>query len=376
MVRATVSLIAAAAVAGSAYAAPIAVPDSETATCVVDNLQDYQQQFLAGSNSCEVRPKDEKMLFSRYYKNVQNWNGMSSLNPWNAKPFVFAAGATTDEPGCVQEWLNAGHGNTDKQWDVMLDIGYSTEAMCTPTGEANATASTLLVWENDANDAKAVWATWDNVVPHMANLFGVQNPQVTAATMHSKTFADWQKEKVIYNNSYWGFSDFTNYYWSKDVTCDRLYAANSAYMQEAMSEPTGLQFRAALYACFSFFDVFMGNGYTYDAHIQGPGKCREYLFPVRNIQLVAQPQLMQYIGNTQVDAASAQQDSTISLLRRDAPEASVEPSLLAGMAVVPTLSDAAPAPAPLAVLPLNIAIGAAYLDKEACPRPGSPSLVF
>ena len=367
MVRATSTAFVVAAVAGSAvYAAPIVDNTQAASACVVDNLQDYQQQFMAGPNTCQVRPQDGRRMFSRFYSN-NDWNAIHSLVPRGAKPFVFASGATAEDPnsgGCVQEWLNAGYGNTPSQWDVMLDIGYTADQMCA-NNEAYADNSTLLVWEGDASDTEAIWATWENVVPYMAKHFGVENPQVTATTMHSKTFAEWAGDE---------FDNWTRYYNPGDY-CTATYS-NPAMMQQAMSDPTGLQVRAALYACFSFFDVFTGVGYTYDSHIQGPGKCREYLFPARQIQLI-ESAAVSFVAPQQPaaqvvpdNAAQADQTATFSLLRRDA---EAEPSLLGDASAVdfPTTGDAT-----LSVLPITLAIGKDHIAQEACARLGAPSLVF
>lgn len=262
------------------------VVDSEVA-CTVGDILSYQMVFSQGPNTCEVDPApgpagESTVMLSREYTNLDLTTGNGKFVPIGGKPFVFASGTGPDaEGGCLKEWLNDGSDNTIAQWDTLLDIGYTPEERCASVRQA--ASSTLLVWEAPANDQDVIWATWENVVPYMARQYGVANPAVTADTMKATGYAQFTQMQTADGRSYGALKDAYAMSW-----CASTYDVSSGVMAQAMSDPTGMMFRAALDACFSFFDVFTGNGYTYNAATGTADKCREYLYPSRS-WVLAQP---------------------------------------------------------------------------------------
>lgn len=212
---------------------------------------DFASTFEQGPNSCS---DVNGQLLARLYTNTDLPNPLPSTNNNNAafhssnKPFVFASGSG----GCVDEWLQAGRNNTADQFATILDIGYTPAQRCRDIKSAQN--ATLLVW-NPQTDDGLIWATWDNVVPYIAQLYGVDmsqavvKPQLLYATPYAD-FAANPQYTVEYQNA------LGNDY------CESTRALDGHFMKNALTmDPTGVKFRAALEACFSFYDVFQGNGY-------------------------------------------------------------------------------------------------------------------
>ena len=62
-----------------------------------------------------------------------------------------------------------------------------------------------------------------------------------------------------------------------------MYCANAysgTYMYEALTtDPTGLKFRAAFKECYSFYDIYTGNGYTLNPITGEAATYKELLYP-------------------------------------------------------------------------------------------------
>ena len=247
--------------------------------CTIRDPAKFLDQFEQGPNSC-VTDNSESIILSRILFNLKRTNPLPIDNAQDtifqygpARPFIFASG----DGGCVDEWLQAGVGNTPAQYETILDIGYSAKDRCDSVRPAQN--ATLLVWESQPSDA--VLATWDNVVPYMANLYGIANPAVTAETMKSTDFATFAQnpqyavEKQLVGQKY----------------CASAY--DGTYMRDAMTmDPSGLKFRAALEQCYSFFDIYQGTGYTINPVSGEASKCKEFLYPNKYFKDFAQDDIV------------------------------------------------------------------------------------
>ena len=257
----------------------------------------------------------------------------------------------------MQEWLQAGYSNTPAQWQVMSAMGYTRDEMCSSWGESHADNSTLLVWEADASDPEVTWATGENVIPYISRLYSVESSSIVvmAQVMKATPYAQFASDP--------SYASYMAQY--KANYCSETHP-NPAVMRDAMTtDPTGVKFRAALEACFSFFTVYTGTGYSYDERVGGPGRCREYLYPTRDIQLLA-PRNALLMTNGAIEESlqtlteSQQQQQPTALLRRDHnnnPDAAT-----ATRSVVP-------------VMPLALSIGKDFTNGQDCSPLPSPTLL-